>query len=79
MLHTWPNAMALVELLNASWELSKGAGWTSMQPAWPSLRRLASLIAEDDSEDAARAMIRAADGMPAKRLNDARGRIWQES
>ena len=72
LLHTWPNALALTKLLNASWEVAKGAGWSEMQPAWPSLHLLASLIAEEGSQDAAEAIVRAADQMPAKRLNDAR-------
>ncbi|CAE7541612.1 rihB, partial [Symbiodinium pilosum] len=69
LLHTWPNAMTLLQSMpSVQWNVSKGAGWQSMQPAWKSLRLLASCIQEDESSDAAEAIIQATRALPPRSL-----------
>eukprot|EP00439_Symbiodinium_sp_Y106_P059083 s3398_g8.t1 len=68
LLHTWENAKTLQSVAKFQWNLSKGAGWNTMQPAWTSLRMLARCIDEEESSDAAEAIIRAAAALPARSL-----------
>ncbi|OLQ02445.1 Pyrimidine-specific ribonucleoside hydrolase RihB [Symbiodinium microadriaticum] len=68
LLHTWENAKTLQSVAQFHWNLLKGAGWNTMQPAWTSLRLLARCIHEEESSDAAEAIIRAAAALPARSL-----------
>ena len=68
LLHTWPNAKTLLSLAEVPWNLTKGLGWRSMQPAWRSLRLLSGSISEEESSDAAGAILHAAASLPPQSL-----------
>ena len=68
LVHTWPNAQRLMQTIPSKWNVSKGAGWRKMQPAWASLRLLSHLIWEEESNDAAEAIVAAAAALPPGEL-----------
>ncbi|CAE8618085.1 unnamed protein product, partial [Polarella glacialis] len=68
--HTWADAHLLLQSVGrGDIQLSAGAGWRSMQVAWPSLRRLSQISPDmEDSDAAAKAIIAAAAAAPPRSL-----------